>query len=141
MKKIITAALALGVGLALAAPAAAQEPSDPGEVPAQASLIAKGAQVYANQCGRCHNMRSSTERTDAEWKVIVSHMRTRGNMTKSEAEWVKAFLQATNRDASPGGAVGAPTRADEVPPPPQEAPRPAPDVPPGEMVELLRGLH
>jgi len=58
--------------------------------------MAEGAQVYAATCGRCHNPRAGTERTDAEWIPIVAHMRARANLTKRQAEAVLVFLQATN---------------------------------------------
>lgn len=59
-------------------------------------LVARGAGVWANNCVRCHNARPSTERTDAQWVVIVSHMRARANLTREEATMVAAYLQATN---------------------------------------------
>lgn len=61
-----------------------------------AALIGKGAQLYAQTCSRCHNPRGATERTDAEWGLIVLHMRARAVMSRSQAEAVLAFLQATN---------------------------------------------
>lgn len=98
---------ALAAAFALAAPglARAQQPGN---------LIAKGAQVYANQCGRCHNLRSPTERSDAQWSVIVAHMRARANLTRDEAEAVEAFLQGTNVDTGSAGAVGSLPPAGEV---------------------------
>ena len=70
-------------------PAQAESQQDPAQ-------IAAGAQIYANTCSRCHNARSGSERTDAEWVTIVGHMRARANMSKSSAAAVLAFLQATN---------------------------------------------
>lgn len=60
------------------------------------AAVAEGAQVWGENCVRCHNARPSTERTDLQWLVIVNHMRARGNLTKREARSVTAFLQATN---------------------------------------------
>lgn len=77
------------LGLMVLLPMAAEGQQDP-------EKIGEGAQVYAANCARCHNARSGTERTDAEWVPIVAHMRARGNLTKSQAEAVLAFLQATN---------------------------------------------
>lgn len=146
MRKTWITVLALGAGLALAAPAAAQSvalavptaaQSDSSEAYGEIGLIGRGAQVYANQCGRCHNMRSSVERTDAQWRVIVSHMRIRANMTRSEAEAVLAFLQATNVD---GGAAA--TSTTEVPPPPEEiGERAGPDIELSELLALLRAMR
>lgn len=70
-------------------PSVAQAQQDP-------QLIGEGARVYAANCGRCHNARSSTERNDAEWALIVAHMRARANFTRAEARAVLAYLQATN---------------------------------------------
>ena len=69
----------------------------PGLVQAQdPALVGQGAEVWSNNCVRCHNARPSTERTDAQWTVIVNHMRARANLTRAQARMVTAFLQATN---------------------------------------------
>lgn len=67
-----------------------------GAASAQSAMIGEGARVYAQNCSRCHNLRSPTERNNRDWSTIVLHMRARGNLTKSEANAVRAFLQATN---------------------------------------------
>lgn len=94
IKRMMTWTLALGMLL----PAAAQAQQDP-------QLVGQGAQVYSNNCGRCHNARSSAERTDADWIPIVMHMRARANLTREEARAVLAYLQATNMPE--GTAAGA----------------------------------
>lgn len=58
--------------------------------------LAQGGEVYLASCIRCHVGRPSAERTDREWTAIIAHMRARANMSKSDAEAVLAFLQATN---------------------------------------------
>ncbi len=58
--------------------------------------VARGARVYGDVCGRCHNPRSPIERSDQEWVIIINHMRVRGNLTGQQARSVLAFLQATN---------------------------------------------
>ena len=93
------------LGLMLLLPMAAEGQQDP-------EKVGEGAQVYAANCTRCHNARSGTERTDAEWVPIVAHMRARGNLTKGQAEAVLAFLQATNLPE--GGAAMAMLRTDEA---------------------------
>lgn len=72
----------------------------PGAARAQ-NAVAQGAQVWANNCVRCHNARPSAERTDLQWLVIVNHMRARANLTKGDARTVTAFLQATNLPETP----------------------------------------
>ena len=81
-------ALAMAAAFALlgAAPAAAQSAAD----------VARGAELYARTCNRCHDARSPMERTDRQWATIMAHMRTRANLTKEEADAIMAFLQATN---------------------------------------------
>ena len=71
---------------AAAHPAEAQEQSD----------VARGAPIWAATCNRCHNARSPLERSDADWSVVVSHMLTMANLTRSQANDVTAFLQASN---------------------------------------------
>jgi mono/diheme cytochrome c family protein len=66
----------------------------------QSSQVAKGAAVYGNMCGRCHNPRSPLERDDRDWVAIINHMRIRGNLTGGQVRSVLAFLQATNSDPS-----------------------------------------
>lgn len=75
--------------------------------------VAAGAKVYAETCGRCHNPRAPTERTDREWALIVAHMRVRAGLTGEQARLVLAFLQATN--AQPSVAEGPAPAASRVP--------------------------
>lgn len=137
-KMLIAAALAVGAGLVLAGPVAAQAPAATASslegTTVDPALMAEGAKVYADQCGRCHNMRSSVERSDAEWRVIVSHMRVRGNMTKSEAEAVQAFLQGTNTD----GSVASPPPPEVMEPATSDA---GPRVPSEEIAGLLDDMR
>jgi mono/diheme cytochrome c family protein len=67
-------------------------------------LIAAGAEVYGNNCARCHNARAAAEKTDLEWDLIVAHMRARANLTGGQARAVQAFLATVN--APSGGAEG-----------------------------------
>jgi mono/diheme cytochrome c family protein len=83
----------------LVAPGLAGQQQDP-------TLVGEGAVIYSTNCTRCHNARSSTERTDAQWRVIVGHMRVRANMTRGQAEAVLAYLQATNLPEGGGMQAG-----------------------------------
>ncbi len=56
----------------------------------------KGALVYEQHCGRCHNYRAPDERSDREWSIIVAHMRAVGMMTGRQTEAVLQFLQESN---------------------------------------------
>ncbi len=58
--------------------------------------FARGAQTWADNCARCHNMRDPKELRDDQWRAVVSHMRVRGGLTGQEARDVLAFLQGSN---------------------------------------------
>jgi nitrate/TMAO reductase-like tetraheme cytochrome c subunit len=53
----------------------------------------RGAQVWRVTCARCHNLRPASEFASEQWPIIVNHMRTRQDLTKSDAEAVALFLQ------------------------------------------------
>lgn len=95
-------AFAWAAALVLLLPVSAEAQQDPAK-------IGEGALVYAANCSRCHSPRSGTERTDDEWVAIIAHMRARGNLTKSQAGAVLAFLQATNlpEGGAPRGTASA----------------------------------
>lgn len=58
--------------------------------------IAEGAKLWATNCTRCHNGRTSMERNDQDWTTIVLHMRARANLTRHEATAISVYLRATN---------------------------------------------
>mgnify|MGYP005846150745 CR=1 FL=1 len=72
-------------------PAAAQDSEGPD--PAQ---IARGAKAWAENCGRCHNLRSPNELGDFEWHVSVIHMRVRANIPATTIEDIMVFLKSSN---------------------------------------------
>lgn len=55
-----------------------------------------GAQIWAQNCMRCHNIRSPSPYSDAQWSVITMHMRVRANLTADEQKAILKFLQAAN---------------------------------------------
>lgn len=59
------------------------------------SLVAKGAKVYSENCGRCHNARPAEEYSKKEWSVVMPHMRAKAHMTGKETLAVEAFLAST----------------------------------------------
>ncbi len=77
---------------ALALSACAGAPSRPASAPGEATL-AEGGRIWANTCSRCHTRRPATDYTAQEWPILVSHMRTRADLTRAEAEAVTAYLQ------------------------------------------------
>ncbi|HEY2588677.1 MAG TPA: hypothetical protein VGI81_23245 [Tepidisphaeraceae bacterium] len=67
---------------------------------AQASDAASGksgAELWAENCNRCHNARPPQSFSDTQWQVIVHHMRERANLTGGEARAITAFLQSANQ--------------------------------------------
>ncbi|MFO7593401.1 MAG: cytochrome c [Pseudomonadota bacterium] len=71
-------------------------PSAVAEQQGDASAFARGANSWAQNCARCHNMRDAKEFRDDQWKVIVTHMRVRAGLTGQEARDILRFLQANN---------------------------------------------
>lgn len=72
----------------------------------------RGARIYGNLCGRCHNARSPAEFSDRDWTTIVMHMRTRTHMSRSEARAVEAFLRASNQNGREDRAAAKAIRPD-----------------------------
>ena len=54
------------------------------------------AQLWSENCGRCHNIRTPTSYSDAEWQVAMHHMRVRGYLTGEEHRRILEYLQASN---------------------------------------------
>jgi mono/diheme cytochrome c family protein len=52
-----------------------------------------GAELYAINCNRCHAERYATERTAAQWKTILLHMRVRANLPADQAKAILKYLQ------------------------------------------------
>jgi cytochrome c553 len=53
-----------------------------------------GAELWANNCVRCHNIRSPSNYSPAQWEVIMMHMRIRANLTPEEHKKILEFLKA-----------------------------------------------
>ncbi len=85
----------LGLGLLLME-RSAQAAKTPAATQPDLMQFARGAQTWANNCSRCHNMRDPKELRDDQWRAVVSHMRIRGNLTGGEARDVLVFLQGSN---------------------------------------------
>ncbi|MFV2059986.1 MAG: cytochrome c5 family protein [Gammaproteobacteria bacterium] len=56
----------------------------------------QGSITWAENCGRCHNIRSANELTDVQWITTVFHMRVRAGLTGQETRDVLTFLQESN---------------------------------------------
>jgi len=55
-----------------------------------------GAQLWADNCNRCHNAPPPERFSSAQWAVITHHMRLRADLTGEETRKITAFLQAGN---------------------------------------------
>jgi cytochrome c5 len=58
-----------------------------------ASNKLSGAELYSMHCNRCHPERYPTERTAAQWKTILLHMRGRANLPAEQARTILKYLQ------------------------------------------------
>ena len=92
--------LLAGVGLALAdgttGESEAESTGDTGTSSSAGKKPLDGGKVYAWNCGACHSERWPKERSDAEWEVIMTHMRVRANLTAAQTEAVLDYLQENN---------------------------------------------
>lgn len=55
-----------------------------------------GAQLWGENCIRCHNAPSPETFSDADWDVAMMHMRVRANLTENEAVKISTFLKTAN---------------------------------------------
>jgi hypothetical protein len=55
-----------------------------------------GAQIWAENCIRCHSTPSPTSYNDVDWETTGLHMRLRGNLTAQETSKVIWFMQSAN---------------------------------------------
>lgn len=61
------------------------------------SQSTKGAaQLWTENCIRCHNARDPRTYTDGEWAVVMHHMRVRANLTAEEHRAILEYLKASN---------------------------------------------
>jgi hypothetical protein len=54
-----------------------------------------GEELWTNNCMRCHNIRPPTMYSNAQWDVIVHHMRLRANITGQEQRAIVEFLKSS----------------------------------------------
>ena len=54
-----------------------------------------GEELWSNNCMRCHNLRPATMYGNAQWDVIVHHMRLRANITGQEQRAIVEFLKSS----------------------------------------------
>ena len=90
---LAAAALALlaGCGHSDQGPSAATQPAA-----MQAADQKGGAELWSENCSRCHNLRPPQSYSDAQWQAIVMHMRLRADLTGPETRKITEFLQASH---------------------------------------------
>ncbi len=62
----------------------------------QVIAMKSGAQLWGENCVRCHNVPSPNIYSDKQWELVTSHMRLRANLTKVESDKITEFLQTAN---------------------------------------------
>ena len=109
--KLTRGALLLGswaavAGLVIAGCQTARSPdamasTAPGTAPAKAAAPAKaekgGAELWAETCAHCHNLRSPSTYGPAQWEVAVYDMRVRAHLTGEEQRKILEFLKAASQ--------------------------------------------
>ena len=60
------------------------------------SAVTGGAQLWAQNCIRCHNIRNPASLSDRQWEIVLHHMRVRANLTAEEHALILEFLKAAN---------------------------------------------
>ena len=62
-----------------------------------AKVAAKsGAQLWGENCQRCHNTPQPTTFSDEQWETVGLHMQTRALLTNNERNKIINFLQQFN---------------------------------------------
>lgn len=55
-----------------------------------------GAELWGENCLRCHNSPSPSSFSDEQWEVVGMHMRIRANLTEEETKKIIEFLESAN---------------------------------------------
>lgn len=81
----------------LACVQASSPPGAAAKPPGVAVKPLKGAaELWSDNCIRCHNSRSPSEYSDREWDAIILHMRVRANLGADDARAIAGFLKSAN---------------------------------------------
>jgi len=62
----------------------------------QAIADKTGAQLWAENCNRCHNAPDPTTYSDDQWDAATEHMRQKAILTDVEITKVRIFLKSAN---------------------------------------------
>ena len=55
-----------------------------------------GAQLWGENCSRCHNAPSPSTFSQEQWKTVGMHMQSRALLTDKERDKIVEFLQQSN---------------------------------------------
>jgi mono/diheme cytochrome c family protein len=55
-----------------------------------------GAQLWGENCVRCHNTPSPASYNDTDWDTIGLHMKVRANLTEDQANKIFEFIKSAN---------------------------------------------
>ena len=61
-----------------------------------ASASKGGAQLWSENCNRCHNSRAPDSYSDDQWQVTVHHMRLIAGLTGEQQRKITEFLKSAN---------------------------------------------
>ncbi len=72
------------------------EPDTSPQAQADTPLVKGRAQMWSENCMRCHNIRDPKSLSDAQWQVALHQMRVRGNLLADEHNGILELMQAGN---------------------------------------------
>lgn len=96
--KTLVPLLLMALSASALACAHASSPQDAAAKPLRAAArpLKGGAELWSENCIRCHNSRSPSEYSDHEWDAILFHMRVRANLGADDAQAIAEFLKSAN---------------------------------------------
>ena len=56
-----------------------------------------GAELWAENCMRCHELRSPAQYKPGEWAVIIDYMRLKAGLTGEQARKIENFLKESSQ--------------------------------------------
>ena len=56
-----------------------------------------GAELWAENCMRCHELRSPAQYKPGEWAVIIDYMRLKAGLTGEQARKIEKFLKESSQ--------------------------------------------
>lgn len=55
-----------------------------------------GAQLWGENCNRCHNAPSPADYSDNQWDAFINHMKVKAGLTDTEVNKIAEFLKSAN---------------------------------------------